>query len=87
MKVPLGHSAPWKPLKLFYSWRPLELLSTLDSLILGVFLPTGYIYLNSEAMGTCLSLWPFPPTHSVAGKIALTKIKSFKNQFKRSFSK
>lgn len=56
MKVPLGHSAPWKPLKLFYSWRPLELLSTLDSLILGVFLPTGYIYLNSEAMGTCLSL-------------------------------
>ena len=83
MKVPLCHSAPWKPLKLFCSWRPLELLSTWDSIIHGVFLSTGYIYiyLYSEAMGTCLSLWPFPP---VAGNIALTKIKSFKNQFKRT---
>ena len=46
MKVPLGHSAPWKPLKLFYSWRPLELLSTWDSLILGVYLLDIYTYIQ-----------------------------------------
>ena len=86
MKVPLGHSALWKPLKLFYSWRPLGLLSTWDSLIHGVFLPSGYIFIF-RGLGNLSQPLTLPPTHSGAGKIALTKIKSFKNQFKRSVCK